>query len=116
MQKRNGFTLIELLIVVVIIGILAAVAIPAFGSTKSKAYVSNMRSDLHNLMLAEEGYTSTDPSLDYTNDTTALGFHLTKGNHYGGAGVPSLNGPKAWSTISTNPNTTVQCRMFMNSS
>src|SRR5678809_668398 len=54
--SRRGFTLIELLIVVVIIGILAAIAVPKFQSTKGKAYYAGMRSDLHNLLTAQEGY------------------------------------------------------------
>ena len=55
-QKRKGFTLIELLIVVVIIGILAAIAIPKFASTKEKAYISAMKSDLRNMATSQEGY------------------------------------------------------------
>jgi prepilin-type N-terminal cleavage/methylation domain-containing protein len=54
--KQNGFTLIELLIVVVIIGILAAVAIPKFANTKQKATVASMRSDLRNLAGTQESY------------------------------------------------------------
>ena len=56
MQNRKGFTLIELLIVVVIIGILAAIAIPKFASTKEKAYLASMKSDLRNLATAQEAY------------------------------------------------------------
>lgn len=56
MLNRKGFTLIELLIVVVIIGILAAIAIPKFSNTKEKAYVASMKSDLRNLVTAEESY------------------------------------------------------------
>jgi type IV pilus assembly protein PilA len=56
MRKRNGFTLIELLIVVVIIGILAAIAIPKFANTKEKAVVASMKSDLRNLASAQESY------------------------------------------------------------
>ena len=53
---RKGFTLIELLIVVVIISILAAIAIPKFTSSKEKAYVVKMKGDLRNLATAQESY------------------------------------------------------------
>jgi prepilin-type N-terminal cleavage/methylation domain-containing protein len=56
MQNRKGFTLIELLIVVVIIGILTAIAIPKFALTKEKSYLATMKSDLHNLISMQEGY------------------------------------------------------------
>src|SRR2546422_414180 len=65
-MNRKGFTLIELLIVVVIIGILAAIAIPKFANTKEKAYLASMKSDLRNLVTAEEAYFAD--SVKYTNN------------------------------------------------
>lgn len=53
---RRGFTLIELLIVVVLIGILAAIAIPKFANSKEKAYDATAIADLRNLMTASEAY------------------------------------------------------------
>jgi type IV pilus assembly protein PilA len=64
-QKRSGFTLIELLIVIVIIGILAAIAIPKFGKTREKAYFKAMMSDLRNLQSQQEVYYS-NPANNYT--------------------------------------------------
>jgi len=76
-MSRKGFTLIELLIVVVIIGILAAIAIPKFANTKSKAYVTAMKSDLRNLVSAEESLFSD--SARYTGNLTSLGFKASTG-------------------------------------
>ncbi|HEY2067183.1 MAG TPA: prepilin-type N-terminal cleavage/methylation domain-containing protein, partial [Gemmatimonadaceae bacterium] len=77
-QTRRGFTLIELLIVVVIIGILAAIAIPKFANTKSKAYTAAMKSDLRNLVTAEEAFFS-DSGKYIQYDTTLLKFRPSTG-------------------------------------
>jgi prepilin-type N-terminal cleavage/methylation domain-containing protein len=58
MMNRKGFTLIELLIVVVIIGILAAIAIPKFALTKDKAKLASVKTDIRNYMTAQEAYFS----------------------------------------------------------
>ena len=76
-MNRKGFTLIELLIVVVIIGILAAIAIPKFANTKSKAYVTAMKSDLRNLVSAQESFFSD--SAKYSTSLTQLGFKQSSG-------------------------------------
>ena len=55
-RGKHGFTLIELLIVVVIIGILAAIAIPKFSSVRERAYRAAMMSDLKNLAAQQEIY------------------------------------------------------------
>jgi type II secretion system protein G len=75
-MNRKGFTLIELLIVVVIIGILAAIAIPKFANTKEKAYIASMKSDLRNLVTAEEAYFAD--SIKYTTNL-GTAFAVTTG-------------------------------------
>jgi type IV pilus assembly protein PilA len=53
---KRGFTLIELLIVVAIIGILAAIAIPQFNAYRRRAYNSSAVSDLRTLKTVMEAY------------------------------------------------------------
>ena len=72
MSKKSGFTLIELLIVVVIIGILAAIAIPKFSATREKAYFAAMKSDLKNLASQQEIYYSDTYS--YSTSAANLSF------------------------------------------
>src|SRR6201991_2874607 len=77
LRNRKGFTLIELLIVVVIIGILAAIAIPKFANTKSKRNITAMKSDLRNLVTAEEAFFSD--SSKYTGTLSQLKFQAPTG-------------------------------------
>jgi type IV pilus assembly protein PilA len=106
---REGFTLIELLIVVVIIGILAAIAIPKFTNTKEKAIVASMKSDLRNLASAEESYWVENRT--YYNGVVpgALQFQISPG-----VTVTIVNGDDAgWSARATAlPLTNTQCVIF----
>ena len=97
MAKRSGFTLIELLIVVVIVGILAAIAVPKFTATKGRAYAASLKGDLHNLATAEESYFFQYAT--YTADTTQLNFKTTNGVQ-----LTIVNATVGgWSAIATHP-------------
>jgi len=97
-HRRRGFTLIELLIVVVIIGILAAIAVPKFQNTKGKAYVASMKSDLRNLSVAEEGY-----FYEHRLYTTALDSLAFSPSHGVILNITQA-GVTGWSATSTHPN------------
>src|SRR5215831_10003574 len=96
-MNRRGFTLIELLIVVVIIGILAAIAIPKFANTKQKAYIASMKTDLRNLVTAEEAYFAD--SVKYTS-SLGTNFAVTTGNVLGTITVTG----DGWNATITNTN------------
>ena len=64
-KSNKGFTLIELLIVVAIIGILAAIAIPQFSAYRQKAYNSAALSDLKNAKTTLESYYADNQHYPY---------------------------------------------------
>jgi prepilin-type N-terminal cleavage/methylation domain-containing protein len=81
-KTEKGFTLIELLIVVAIIGILAAIAIPQFASYRQRAYNSAALSDINNLQKSEAAFFS---------DWQLFGQTVGGANEAGAAGVTAAN-------------------------
>jgi type IV pilus assembly protein PilA len=114
--NRKGFTLIELLIVVVIIGILAAIAIPKFANTKEKAYLASMKSDLRNMATTEESYFADfqvyvggTAKNDNTGTTSLNGFVPSAGVTV----TAAATGGTGWSATSSHTATTKTCSIFM---
>ncbi len=88
LRNRKGFTLIELMIVIAIIGILAAIAIPNFISYRNKSYCSGVESDANAVAAAIADYFS-DP--DHTN-VPAIGDLSVTLSTKGGTNVGSVGG------------------------
>ena len=107
MQTQRGFTLIELLIVVVIIGLLAAIAIPKFVNTKEKTYVAAMKSDLRNLATAQEAFFYD--SAYYTANLTALSRYAAT---TGVTVTVNEATPAGWSATTTHGQTPRECYLF----
>ncbi|HVS60967.1 MAG TPA: prepilin-type N-terminal cleavage/methylation domain-containing protein [Gemmatimonadaceae bacterium] len=74
---RRGFTLIELIVVIVVIGIIAAIAIAKFVGVKEAAYVASMKSDLRNFALYEQFFAIDNDGNYFAGNGIAQGFNPT---------------------------------------
>ena len=69
-MKEKGFTLIELMVVIVIIGILVAIALPNFIGAQDRAKEANVKSNAHTVQIAAEAY-AVDQAGFYPGDCTS---------------------------------------------
>ena len=95
MKEQEGFTLIELMIVIAIIGILAAIAIPQFSAYRKRAYNSAAQSDLKNFATAQEAYFVDEQTYCNTESTLVNSFGAFTSENVtvtiGGADADSYN-------------------------
>jgi general secretion pathway protein G len=70
LRKEKGFTLIELMIVVVIIGILAAIAIPNFMGMTNRAKVAQVKSTMHTVQVTVEDFATRNNGIYPTDAAT----------------------------------------------
>ena len=107
-MNRKGFTLIELIIVMAIIGLLAAIAIPQLTNTKERAHIAAMRSDLRNLVTVEESYFAD--SQKYSANLGAA-YRVSAGNE-----MPTITTTQdGWSASMTSSGSAQICAVFVGS-
>ncbi|RKH43306.1 prepilin-type N-terminal cleavage/methylation domain-containing protein [Corallococcus sp. AB050B] len=85
-RKKGGFTLIELMIVVAIIGILAAIAIPNFIRFQAKSKQSEAKTNLKAIFTAQKSYFGEKDK--YSADFTVVGFDPEPANRYSYGLIP----------------------------
>jgi type IV pilus assembly protein PilA len=100
-KTNSGFTLIELLLVVAIIGLLAAIAIPQFIAYRTRAIDTQMKSDLKNAAMAMESYFAEFKIYPAAvGSISSVGYRQTNGI----ALVISVTSPSSFTLTASAPN------------
>lgn len=95
-RRRGGFTLIEILIVIVVIGLLAAIAVPRMTTARERAHYATIASDIRNLGAAQERF--FHGAMSYSMDLGALDFEASQGVE---VNVTEAT-PLGWSAVGTH--------------
>lgn len=91
MMNKKGFTLVELMVVIVIIGVLAAVAIPKFSAATNKAKASEMPSVMSQILSAQDVYHAETNGYTSFTASGALAAGATQGTLKANLGVDAQN-------------------------
>jgi prepilin-type N-terminal cleavage/methylation domain-containing protein len=115
-DNRKGFTLIEVVIAAVVIGILAAVAVPRLTASKDKAYIAAMNADLHSVASLEEQYAADNHGQYFsgtaTSDAPLNGFTPSKGVTMTLTAFNILGSQLAdWTAVVKHSQTSASCEM-----
>jgi len=107
-RGRAGFTLVELLIVVVVIGVLAAIAVARYDRVKVRAHVSTTQSDLKNVSTKQEMYHMAN--FVYAPDLTTLDYQTSPGITIT---VTESTG-SGWAAVATHAaDASIQCGLYV---
>jgi len=111
-MRHDGFTLIELLMVMVIIGLLAAIVGPQMGIARERTYVSVMKTDLRNFATAEESY-----FYDFSTYSSSAATVAARGFETSRDVTLTVNEATSsgWSATATHTRTPEICNIFMGS-
>ncbi len=108
-RARAGFTAVELIIVVVIIGLLATIIIPKLSSTREKALLAAMKSDLRNLATVQESWLADSGSY-------VTSFPVTIWSTSTGVTGPTITlTPSGWTARVGHTSSTKTCVIFVGS-
>jgi prepilin-type N-terminal cleavage/methylation domain-containing protein len=105
--KERGFTIVELLIVIVVIGILAAISIVAYNGVQNRAKTSNAQSIATNLAKKSEIYNTDDTTVGYPAALTALTATAAQSLSYGVPSASVIGGTLTAGTAPSAANTVV---------